>query len=222
MMDHTFKSEKNLEAFLRMLAEESVNKVHEDALIGEEAEEEVQDDEVEQQQAAEDSEDPDEKETELDDETAVKKEDETEAIPAGEDITFYMLRDKLNVIRSGKSLKDAEVKADLQAYFDRLDDVEKEALYTFLDSIGKVMIDVISGTQALDPSDAEVDIEMSHGDGHEHDSGTENMSNNDRIAQRAQDDAAEKQSPENDSAPIKVGQPQITEHVRKRIKELMR
>jgi hypothetical protein len=28
--------------------------------------------------------------------------------------------------------------------------------------------------------------------------------------------------PENDSAPIKVGQPQITEHVRKRIKELMR
>jgi hypothetical protein len=84
------------------------------------------------------------------------------------------------------------------------------------------MIDVISGTQALDPSDAEVDIEMSHGKDHEHSSDSEAMSNNDRVAQRAQDDAAEKQSPENDSAPIKVGQPQITEQLRKRIKELMR
>jgi hypothetical protein len=222
MMDHTFKSGKKLETFLRMLAEESVNKVYEDALIGEKAEEEVQDAEPEQQSPPEDSEDTVEKETELDDETAVKKEDETEAIPAGEDITFYMLRDKLNVIRSGKSLKDAEVKADLQAYFDRLDDVEKEALYTFLDSIGKVMIDVISGTQALDPSDAEVDIEMSHGKGHEHASEDENMSNNDRVAQASQDNASDAPSPENDSAPIKVGQPQITEHVRKRIKELMR
>jgi hypothetical protein len=221
-MNHTFRSEKKLETFLRMLAEESVNKVYEDALIGEEADEEAQQAEPASQPEADDDADPEEKETELDDETAVKKEDETEAIPAGEDITFYMLRDKLNVIRSGKSLKDAEVKADLQAYFDRLDDVEKEALYTFLDSIGKVMIDVISGTQALDPSDAEVDIEMSHGDGHAHDSGSESMSNNDRVAQVAQDQASDAPSPENDSAPIKVGQPQITEHVRKRIKELMR
>jgi len=84
------------------------------------------------------------------------------------------------------------------------------------------MIDVISGTQALDPSDAEVDIEMSHGEGHDHDSESENMSNNDRVAQAAQDQASEEKSSENDSAPIKVGQPQITEHVRKRIKELMR
>jgi hypothetical protein len=220
-MDNTFKSGKKLETFLRMLAEESVNKVYEDALIGEKAEDEVQDQQPPVKDSADDI-DPEEKETELDDETAVKKEDETEAIPAGEDITFYMLRDKLNVIRSGKSLKDADVKADLQAYFDRLDDVEKEALYTFLDSIGKVMIDVISGTEALDPSDAEVDIEMSHGAGHEHEVSDENMSNNDRVAQTAQVQATEKQSPENDTAPIKVGQPQITEYVRKRIKELMR
>ena len=223
-MNYTFKSGKKLETFLRMLAEESVNKVHEDALIGEEADEESFEADAEQQLAPEDDEavdDADEKETDLDDETAVKKEDETEAIPAGEDITFYMLRDKLNIIRSGKSLKDAEVKADLQAYFDRLDDVEKEALYTFLDSIGKVMIDVISGTQALDPSDEEVDIEMSHGDSRDDDEGPA-LSNNDRVAQAAKAQALEEPSEENDSAPIRVGQPQITEHVRKRIKELMR
>ena len=93
-MNHTFKSGKKLESFLRMLAEESINKVYEDALIGEDAKEEP----TQSAEETEQEEEPEEKETDLDDETAVKKEDETEAIPAGEDITFYMLRDKLNVM----------------------------------------------------------------------------------------------------------------------------
>ena len=78
-MNYTFKSGKKLETFLRMLAEESVNKVHEDALIGEEADEESFEADAEQQLAPEDDEavdDADEKETDLDDETAVKKEDD--------------------------------------------------------------------------------------------------------------------------------------------------
>lgn len=49
-MSQTFRSEKKLEAFLKMLAEESVNKVREDALIGE------VDDEEEIEAAPEDSE----------------------------------------------------------------------------------------------------------------------------------------------------------------------
>ena len=211
-MDHIFKSGKKLETFLRMLAEESVNKVREDALIGEaDAEEEEVEGAPEEAQA--DPESEEEPETELDDETAVKKEDDTEAVPAGEDITFYMLRDKLNVIRSGKSLKDSDVKGDLQEYVDRLEDVEKEALYIFLDSIGKIMLDEISGTEAEEPSGP---IEMKHTDNDDHEHG--NTSEDDPVAK----DEPQQPSPENDSSPIKVGQPQITEHLRKRIKELMR
>jgi len=211
-MDHIFKSGKKLETFLRMLAEESVNKVREDALIGEA---DVEEEEVEgaPEEAQADPESEEEPETELDDETAVKKEDDTEAVPAGEDITFYMLRDKLNVIRSGKSLKDSDVKGDLQEYVDRLEDVEKEALYIFLDSIGKIMLDEISGTEAEEPSGP---IEMKHTDGDDHDH--ENTSEDEPVAK----DEPQQPSPENDSSPIKVGQPQITEHLRKRIKELMR
>lgn len=210
-MDHIFKSGKKLETFLRMLAEESVNKVREDALIGEDgAEEEV---ETAPEEAQADPESEEESETELDDETAVKKEDDTEAVPAGEDITFYMLRDKLNVIRSGKSLKDSDVKGDLQEYVDRLEDVEKEALYIFLDSIGKIMLDEISGTEAEEPSGP---IEMKHTDGEDNEH--ENTSEDEPVAK----DEPQQPSPENDSSPIKVGQPQITEHLRKRIKELMR
>ena len=210
-MDHIFKSGKKLETFLRMLAEESVNKVREDALIGEDgAEEEV---ETAPEEAQADPESEEESETELDDETAVKKEDDTEAVPAGEDITFYMLRDKLNVIRSGKSLKDSDVKGDLQEYVDKLEDVEKEALYIFLDSIGKIMLDEISGTEAEEPSGP---IEMKHTDGEDNEH--ENTSEDEPVAK----DEPQQPSPENDSSPIKVGQPQITEHLRKRIKELMR
>jgi hypothetical protein len=210
---NVFKSEKKLESFLRMLAEESVKKVREDMIIGEEAEDEV-DAEAEAEEESEE-----ESETDLDDETAVKKEDETEAIPSGEDITFYMLRDKLNIIRSGKSLKDAEVKSDLQEYVDRLDDVEKEALYTFLDSIGKIMLDEVEGTHAQDPSDPAVGIDMKHNDESSHDhNGEQTATEPAPQVQKTQ----QQPSPENDAAPIKVGQPQITEHVRKRIKELMR
>lgn len=211
-MDKTFRSGKKLEAFLRMLAEESVNKVREDALIGEaDEEEEIEaapedSEEVPEEEGAEE-----ESETDIDDETAVKKEDDTEAVPPGEDITFYMLRDKLNVIRSGKSLKDADVKGDLQEYVDRLDDVEKEALYIFLDSIGKIMLDEIDGADAEEPSGP---IEMTHSEESKSDSGDE--------PEQDEKQSSEGESPENDSAPIKVGQPQITEHVRKRIKELMR
>lgn len=215
-MDHTFKSGKKLETFLRMLAEESVNKVYEDSLIGEVGEEEVKDEPKAAKPApkAEPEAEPEEDaETDLDDETAVKKEDDTEAVPPGEDITFYMLRDKLNVIRSGKSLKDADVKGDLQEYVDRLEDVEKEALYIFLDSIGKIMLDEISGTEAEEPSGP---IDMKHNDDSSHDHGSSEKT--EKPAQVKPDNTPS----EDDAAPIKVGQPQITEHVRKRIKELMR
>ena len=213
-MNHTFRSGKKLETFLRILAEESVNKVYEDALIGEDGAEEEIETAPEDSEAPSEEEGPEEEtETELDDETAVKKEDDTEAVPSGENITFYMLRDKLNVIRSGKSLKDADVKGDLQEYVDRLEDVEKEALYIFLDSIGKIMLDEVSGTEAEEPSG---DIDMQHNDRVEHE---HSDSNKDTVSDD-QNDEDEPRS-ENDSAPIKVGQPQITEHVRKRIKELM-
>jgi hypothetical protein len=214
-MDHTFRSEKKLETFLRMLAEESVNKVYEDALIGEADEEEEIEAAPEDSEKAPEEEGPEEEsETDLDDETAVKKEDDTEAVPSGEDITFYMLRDKLNIIRSGKSLKDADVKGDLQEYIDRLEPVEKEALYIFLDSIGKIMLDEVSGSEAEEPSG---DIEMQHNDDSEH-----KHNDSDEDSPSDAKSAESKASPENDAAPIKVGQPQITEHVRKRIKELMR
>lgn len=208
-MSNTFKSESKLKEFLKILAEESINKVREDALIGEvedeESDVEAEESDSEETSGKEGSEE--EKETGIDDETAVKKEDDSEAVPHGEDITFYMLRDKLNVIRSGKSLKDSDVKDDLQEYVDKLEDVEKEALYIFLDSIGKIMIDEVSGEEAEDPSS---EIEMQHN--------LENSHEDEDNEAEAQDKA----STEDDSAPIRVGEPQIKEHVRKKIRNLMR
>ncbi|HIF41996.1 MAG TPA: hypothetical protein EYQ74_12960, partial [Planctomycetes bacterium] len=189
-MDHTFRSEKKLETFLRMLAEESVNKVREDALIGEDgAEEEIEAAPEDSEEAPEEEGPEEESETDLDDETAVKKEDDTEAVPSGEDITFYMLRDKLNVIRSGKSLKDADVKGDLQEYVDRLEDIEKEALYIFLDSIGKIMLDEISGSEAEEPS-GPIDMQHTDDSDHEHDDSEE--------SEHGDNEQSDAPSPEND------------------------
>lgn len=68
--------------------------------------------------------------------------------------------DKLNVIRSGKSLKDEEVLAAMKKYLDDLDEAEKTALLSFLKGISEVMTAGVEGDKAFDPSDNPAKVKM--------------------------------------------------------------
>lgn len=59
----------------------------------------------------------------------------------------------INVIRSGRSFKDAPVKVELEKYLNDLDDKEKGILITFLKGLSQVASGQIPGDQAAEPED---------------------------------------------------------------------
>ena len=55
------------------------------------------------------------------------------------EITITRVVDKLNSLRAGKSLKDKELKKELNDYFTKLNGNERVALYAFLTGLDKIM-----------------------------------------------------------------------------------
>ena len=75
-------------------------------------------------------------------------------------ITVDDVVEKLNSIRSGKSLKDEEVSSSFKKYFDELKSEEKVALFAFLKGISQIVTGEIDPGSAVDPSDRPARIEM--------------------------------------------------------------
>lgn len=94
---------------------------------------------------------------------------EAEEVPSGDeekeklkkgDVTVDDIVEKLNSIRSGKSLKDEKIAESLGKYFDDLDEAEKVALLAFLKGISQIVTGEIEGPEAVDPGSKEAGIEM--------------------------------------------------------------
>lgn len=66
--------------------------------------------------------------------------------------TVDMIVTKINSIRSGRSLRDSAAKTAMEQYFDKLNDTERIALYSFLKGLATVVTGEVSGTTASDPS----------------------------------------------------------------------
>lgn len=75
-------------------------------------------------------------------------------------ITFEMVVDKLNSIRSGRSFKDENISAQMQKYFDDLNDNEKLALYAFLKGISQIVTGEIPAQQAAGPNTTHPELEV--------------------------------------------------------------
>lgn len=69
---------------------------------------------------------------------------------------------RLNIIRSGRSLRDRDVHARMVEYFDALDDAEKLALHTFLEGIAEILTGDTSGDDAHEPHDVDVTMKAKH------------------------------------------------------------
>jgi len=101
-------------------------------------------DEVEEAEGSEE-EAPKEKEVPSAD---IKKPSEQKVADAG-------LRDiikTLNVMRSGRSTKDPEVKKALKSYVDGLTSGEQQSLYAFLSGLSEMMVGGETGKEATDPN----------------------------------------------------------------------
>ena len=197
----------DLERFLKILAEESVNAAQQKII--EDAEQEYYEAQMKKDKkrfnTSNVTEEADEAEEEVQDEKLTPPEP---AESKAEEVTYYKIRDKLNTIRSGKSLKDNDLKAELEQYVDRLSKDERRVLFTFLKSIGNIMTDVESGTSAVDPSEPPVSLDVKPAD-----SGEQKTS-------KSTPGKTSSSRPEDTTAPIKVGRQQ-TEVIRTIVKNLM-
>ena len=119
---------------------------------------------------------PEEKEKDLEEEeiekedttTVVKKQivpkDKSSAVDIPDSLPEVLktsdLVKTINIIRSGKSLKDAGVLERFKQYFATLSGAEKIALKGYLDGLAQVISGGLPGTEASDPSKPPYNIEM--------------------------------------------------------------
>ena len=99
---------------------------------------------------------------------SIKDKNTDDSAPSGEEaeklkkgnITVDDIIEKLNSVRSGKSFNDDDVKAALSEYFNALEKAEQTALLAFLKGISQIVTGEFTATQAVEPGDDPLDIEM--------------------------------------------------------------
>ena len=64
----------------------------------------------------------------------------------------------LNVLRSGRSIKDPPIQKKLKAYLDQLAPEQRETLYIFLTGLSEIMVGDETGTKAMDPEQVGIKI----------------------------------------------------------------
>lgn len=68
-------------------------------------------------------------------------------------ITVEDIIDKLNIVRSGRSTRDADVKRELEEYIGQFNEDEKTALLAFLEGLGQILTSGVDSNDAADPQD---------------------------------------------------------------------
>jgi len=68
-------------------------------------------------------------------------------------ITVDEIIDKLNIVRSGRSTRDSDVKRELEEYVAQFNEEEKQALVAFLEGLGQILTSGVDSEDAVDPQD---------------------------------------------------------------------
>lgn len=74
--------------------------------------------------------------------------------------TYNVVKDKLNTVRSGKSLDDAEIGAQLETYFNELSEAEKLALFAYLEAFAEIISGGEDAKKVDEPSQSPYGIKM--------------------------------------------------------------
>lgn len=130
-----------------------------------------------------------------------------------ETIKFGNVRNVLNTIRAGRSLKDEEIKSELKKYFDDLDEGEQVALYSYLAAIADIITMGIDNEYVREPSDSPYNVEMEK-------SGKVKASKEKGEAPKKVKLKPAKKSAEDTAPPIQVGKEQTTEGILRRLRAL--
>lgn len=75
-------------------------------------------------------------------------------------ITFDTVKQEINNLRAGKSLKDDAISGQLEDYFGKLGQAEESSLYVFLSSLAAILTGGTSGEDAPRPESMGINIDM--------------------------------------------------------------
>ena len=177
-MSKNIQTSSQLETFLKKLIENSVESAFDTLKSSENIPqtvlEQVDEEEVEEE-VEEEAEETTPEEEASDSEVEVEEESETEVEEksdneeknpmlrgprrepkrpeTGAEVKITHIFYDINQIRSGRSLKDPDVKANLEDYFDRLSSPERMALSEFLEGLTDVIVKGIPAEEAEDPGE---------------------------------------------------------------------
>jgi len=119
----------------------------------------------------------------------------------------------INIMRSGMSVDDSAIKPELEAYFDRLQPAERRVLQVFLRAIAEILTRAAGGADAPDPSDPPSNIKMVPG---QEEKEKVTVSSTSTAAPAPAQPAGEDTRP-----PIRVNEKSSLDEIRKRVQHLM-
>lgn len=111
-------------------------------------------------------------------------------------ITLEDIVERLNIIRSGRSTKDLDVKKELEEYISQFTEEEKTALLAFLEGLGQILTSGVDSIDAADPKDPyNLQIKKS----------TEASNSASSLTPNSPVRAPAQSAPQQSSVPIKIG-----------------
>jgi len=131
------------------------------------------------------------------------------------------IRDSIKNLRSGLSVDDSAMKAEIGAYFDRLSGPERQALQVYFDSFSKILTRAVSGAEAQDPSDPPTSISMSGPSEEPEPSPEAETAPPSEPSEVGEEWEEEPEDVGTGRPPIRVGEHQRMSEIRKRVRSLM-
>jgi len=173
MADLIINDPSQLESFLIRIVREAVSETNQTGERGKQQELESELQGLKKSSSQKEVDEADEEEAET--VTVEKGEEEVEMAatvqkPSAQKVAKASLNDiikTLNVMRSGRSLKDPEVKNSIKSYVDQLTSGEQQSLYAFLSGLAEMMVGGASGKEATDPAQAGVQTKATEKAGEE-------------------------------------------------------
>jgi hypothetical protein len=236
----TIKTEKDLMSFLKVVAEESFNKSisqlneSEDPGISSYRSNYKVDAGTYSLSEQEEAPEP-EGEDDLSDTLGFDFESKPEEEDAGEDkepvaaepkqaegddfaVSFDSIITAINTLRSGRSLKDKEVKSGVSQYYDKLTEEERMVMYTFLGALSKILTGAVDGSEAQDPSDDPLNFKITTAD---EEADQEAAADAEKIAPAPEEEQQGGEDSEDTSPPIELTESQDIEQLRIKVRKLM-
>jgi len=230
------KNEKELDILLKLIAEESVKKAKKTLKEIQSVDPKVKDLKIKKERSksilGEQEDEEENTESSPEDESLNSDEKEASPNPAADKAmqaqytddfkgSYESIRDAINTLRAGRSLKDKDISTELRGYYDRLDENERAVLLLFLNELAKILTGALDGSEAQDPSDPKTYFDITKREKEESQSDTEQEKSQSGKAEKKVSSSTPTSDEEDTSPPIKVNESQDFSRIREKINKLI-